>query len=101
MCRSAVERGNKFGTLNEERQRAVLEWLRRDGRVVVVDLAEPYNTPQVTIRQDLDAPHLKGLIHRAHGWALPARDGALVDPTLREKEKLHRKEKLQIAAGLG
>src|ERR1700732_4005261 len=84
--------------LNEERQRAILELLRRDGRVVVVDLAEQYDTSQVTIRKDLDALHLKGLIHRTHGGALPARDGALEDPTLREKEKLHRKEKLQIAA---
>jgi DeoR family transcriptional regulator, aga operon transcriptional repressor len=83
--------------LNEERQRAILELLRRDGRVVVVDLAEKYDTSQVTIRKDLDALHLKGLIHRTHGGALPARD-ALEDPTLREKEKLHRKEKLQIAA---
>src|SRR6202046_151157 len=83
--------------LNEERQRAILELLRRDGRVVVVDLAEQYATPQVTIRKDLDALHLKGLIHRTHGGALPARDGALEDPTLREKEKLHRQEKLRIA----
>jgi len=88
----------KFCMLNEERQRAILELLRRDGRVVVVDLAEQYDTSQVTIRKDLDALHLKGLIHRTHGGALPARDGALEDPTLREKEKLHRKEKLQIAA---
>src|SRR6202162_6052716 len=84
--------------LNEERQRAILELLRRDGRVVVVDLAEQYDTSQVTIRKDLDALHLKGQIHRTHGGALPAREGMLEDPTLREKEKLHRKEKLQIAA---
>src|ERR1700721_757791 len=83
--------------LNEERQRAILELLRRDGRVVVVDLAEQYDTSQVTIRKDLDALHLKGLIHRTHGGALPARDGTLEDPTLREKEKLHRQEKLRIA----
>jgi len=38
------------------------------------------------------------LIHRTHGGALPAREGALEDPTLREKEKLHHKEKLRIAA---
>jgi len=41
---------------------------------------------------------VQGRVHRTHGGALPARDGALEDPTLREKEKLHRKEKLQIAA---
>ena len=84
--------------LNEERQRAILELLRRDGRVLVVDLARQFHTSQVTIRKDLDILHVKGQIHRTHGGALPARDGALEDPTLREKEKLHRKEKLQIAA---
>jgi DeoR family transcriptional regulator of aga operon len=84
--------------LNEERQRAILELLRRDGRVLVVDLAKQFHASQVTIRKDLDVLHLKGQIHRTHGGALPARDGALEDPTLREKEKLHRKEKMQIAA---
>ena len=63
-----------------------------------MDLAKQFHTSQVTIRKDLDILHLKGLIHRTHGGALSATDGALEDPTLREKEKLHRKEKLQIAA---
>jgi len=84
--------------LNEERQRAILDLLRRDGRVLVVDLARQFHTSQVTVRKDLDILHVTGRIHRTHGGALPARDGALEDPTLREKEKLHRKEKLQIAA---
>ena len=84
--------------LTEERQRAILEILRRDGRVLVVDLAKHFHTSQVTIRKDLEILHVKGSVHRTHGGALPARDGALEDPTLREKEKLHRKEKLQIAA---
>ena len=84
--------------LNEERQRAILELLRRDGRVLVVDLARQFHTSQVTIRKDLEILHVKGQIHRTHGGALPTRDGALEHPTLREKEKLHRKEKLQIAA---
>jgi len=84
--------------LNEERRRAILEMLQRDGRVLVADLAQQFQTSQVTIRKDLEILHLRGLIHRAHGGALPAREGALEDPTLREKEKLHRKEKLHIAA---
>src|SRR3984885_2643642 len=83
--------------LNEERQRAILDLLRRDGRVLVVDLAKHFHTSQVTIRKDLETLHLKGSIHRPHGGGLPARDGALEDPTLREKEKLHRQEKLRIA----
>jgi len=84
--------------LNEERRRHILEVLNRDGRVLVVDLAKQFRTSQVTIRKDLDALQAHGRIYRSHGGALPARESALEDPTLREKEKLHRKEKLQIAA---
>jgi len=83
--------------LNEERRRAILEILNRDRRVLVLDLARRFETSQVTIRKDLEELHAHGLIHRTHGGALPAREGALEDPTLREKEKLHRKEKLRIA----
>src|SRR5271167_1726625 len=83
--------------LTEERQRAILEIMRREGRVLVVDLAKQFHTSQVTIRKDLEILHVKGRVHRSHGGALPTREGALEDPSLREKEKLHRKEKLQIA----
>src|SRR5271163_1673896 len=83
--------------LTEERQRAILEIMRREGRVLVVDLAKQFHTSQVTIRKDLEILHVKGRVHRTHGGALPAHEGALEDPTLREKEKLHRKEKIQIA----
>src|ERR1700723_2310960 len=62
-----------------------------------MDMARKFDTSQVTIRKDLEILHAHGLVHRTHGGALPAREGALEDPTLREKEKLHRKEKLQIA----
>jgi DeoR family transcriptional regulator of aga operon len=84
--------------LNEERRRAILEILNRDGRVLVTDMARHFHTSQVTIRKDLEILHASGLMHRTHGGALPSRQGALEDPTLREKEKLHRKEKLRIAA---
>lgn len=84
--------------LNEERRRHILDILNRDGRVLVADLARQFRTSQVTIRKDLDALQAHGRIHRSHGGALPAQESALEDPTLREKEKLHRKEKLKIAA---
>lgn len=84
--------------LNEERRRAILEILQHDGRVLVGHLARRFRTSQVTIRKDLDALQGRGLIHRTHGGGLPTRHGALEDPTLREKEKLHREEKLRIAA---
>jgi DeoR family transcriptional regulator, aga operon transcriptional repressor len=83
--------------LNEERRRTILELINREGRVLVNELATTFNTSQVTIRKDLEILHADGLLHRTHGGALPSREGALADPTLREKEKLHRKEKLRIA----
>jgi DeoR family transcriptional regulator of aga operon len=96
--RTVWARGSIRSVLNEERRRHILEILNRDGRVLVVDLARHFRTSQVTIRKDLDALEANGRILRSHGGALPARESALDDPTLREKEKLHRKEKLQIAA---
>src|SRR2546423_5954505 len=83
--------------LNEERRRAILDLLNHQGRVLVTELARQFETSQVTIRKDLEILHAHGLVHRTHGGALPSREGALEDPTLREKEKLHRQEKMRIA----
>src|ERR1700726_2748557 len=84
--------------MNEERRRAIVELVKREGRVLVADLSKQFKTSQVTIRKDLELLHEQGLLHRSHGGALPAREGALEDPTLREKEQLQRQEKLRIAA---
>ena len=83
--------------LNEERRRAILDVLTHQGRVLVAELSRQFETSQVTIRKDLEILHAHGLVHRTHGGALPAREGALEDPTLREKEKLHHQEKLRIS----
>lgn len=84
--------------LNEERRRAILDLVNHDGRVLVQDLAPRFSTSQVTIRKDLEILHNQGLVHRTHGGALQIRAGALLDPSLREKEKLHPKDKQKIAA---
>jgi DeoR family transcriptional regulator, aga operon transcriptional repressor len=84
--------------LIEERRRAILEVLRTEGRVLVAELGKRFRSSQVTIRKDLEILHSSGKIHRAHGGALPAHEGALEDPTLRQKEKLHHEEKIQIAS---
>jgi DeoR family transcriptional regulator of aga operon len=80
--------------LSDERQQAILETLDRDGRVLVVDLAKYFQTSTVTIRKDLRILHAKGRIQRTHGGALRLLEGS----ALQEKEKLHRKNKLRIAA---
>ncbi len=83
--------------LNEERRRAILDIINREGRVVVKELARRFSTSHVTIRNDLEALHDQGLVQRTHGGALPLQIGALLDPSLREKEKLHPIEKQRIA----
>jgi DeoR family transcriptional regulator of aga operon len=82
--------------LNEERRRKILEIINEEGRGLVKDLASRLHTSQVTIRKDLEALHSEGQLQRSHGGALPVRTGALLDPSLREKEKQHRKEKQRI-----
>lgn len=66
--------------------------------MLVKNLAARYDTSQVTIRKDLEVLHSQGLVYRTHGGALPIPTGALRDPSLREKEKLHRREKQLIGA---
>jgi len=83
--------------LNEERRRAILDLVNQRGRVLVTELSRQFETSQVTIRNDLEILHTHGLVHRTHGGALPSRQGALEDPTLREKEQLHHQEKARIA----
>jgi DeoR family transcriptional regulator of aga operon len=83
--------------LNEERRRAILDLVNHEGKVLVKSLAPRFDTSQVTIRKDLEILHNQGLVHRTHGGALHVRPEAQLDPSLREKEKLHPKEKHKIA----
>jgi len=83
--------------LNEERRRRILEMVQRDGRVLVNELARHFHISQITIRKDLELLDGQGVIQRTHGGALPVQSGALLDPSLREKEKLHRRQKTMIA----
>lgn len=85
------------GLLNEERRREIVGVLQREGRVLVKDLARHFRTSQITIRKDLEFLDGQGVIQRTHGGALPVQARTLLDPSLREKEKLHREEKARIA----
>jgi DeoR family transcriptional regulator of aga operon len=99
-CEAEAARLDEASTttvLNEERRRAILDLLSQEGRVLVKDLSPRFEISEVTIRKDLEILHARGLVHRTHGGALPVSAGALVDPSLREKEKLHRKEKQRIS----
>ncbi|WP_207486049.1 DeoR/GlpR family DNA-binding transcription regulator [Arenibaculum pallidiluteum] len=54
-----------------ERQRAILDRLGRDGRVVAADLARAFGTSEDTIRRDLRDLAARGLCQRVYGGALP------------------------------
>jgi DeoR family transcriptional regulator, aga operon transcriptional repressor len=83
--------------LIEERRQYILSLIQKDGRVLVDELSSNLNLSQITIRKDLDYLQSKDLVVRTHGGALPIQAGALSDPTIQEKEELHREEKFKIA----
>ena len=93
-----MEEVNPNRILAEERRRQIVDLVNQHGKVLVPSLARKFATSQVTVRQDLEALHSQGLIHRTHGGALPVRAAALLDRALPEKEKLYRREKHRIAA---
>lgn len=82
--------------LNEERRRAILGLLQRDGRVLVNTIAERFRVSPVTVRTDLLVLHKRGLLQRVHGGAISVGMTA-EDPALGEKTALHRREKAAIA----
>jgi DeoR family transcriptional regulator of aga operon len=83
--------------LIEERRQHILSLIQKQGRVLVDELSNDLDRSKITIRKDLDYLESKALLLRTHGGALPARAGALSDPTIQEKEELHHEEKVRIA----
>lgn len=87
---------NARDMLNEERRRAIVGLLQRDGRVLVSSIAEHFAVSSVTARNDLLVLHKRGLLQRVHGGAI-APGFAAEDRALREKTALHSREKAAIA----
>lgn len=83
--------------LIEERRQHVLATINRDGRVLVSELSETLGMSRITIRKDLAYLEERGLLQRTHGGALAPHSGALLDPTLTEKEQQRLQEKQRIA----
>lgn len=89
---------NKRGSiLNEERRRAIVDFVNQNGRAVVRDLANRFRTSDITIRRDLEMLHERGILYRTHGGALPIRAAAESDRNLTERELQHPREKMRIA----
>lgn len=83
--------------LIDERRRHILSLIHSQGRVLVGELSRTLGISQITIRKDLEHLQSRGLVQRTHGGALRLLSGALFDPSLQEKQKLHSEEKVRIA----
>lgn len=54
----------------EERRNEILKELARKGRVKVTDLSKEFGCSEVTIRNDIKAMDIEGLLKRTHGGAV-------------------------------
>ncbi|MGB7547508.1 MAG: DeoR/GlpR family DNA-binding transcription regulator [Terracidiphilus sp.] len=85
------------GMMAEERRTQILQTVRSAGRVRVNELASRFSTSAVTIRNDLNELHQRGLVLRSHGGAvLP--DTILRESPVHERLKAHSDEKRRIGA---
>jgi DeoR/GlpR family transcriptional regulator of sugar metabolism len=85
------------GMMAEERRTQILQTVRNVGRVKVNELVSRFNTSAVTIRNDLNELHQRGLVLRSHGGAvLP--DKILRESPVYERLKAYSDEKRRIGA---
>ncbi len=85
------------GMMADERRTQILQIVHSAGRVRVNVLAKRFNTSAVTIRNDLNELHQRGLVLRSHGGAvLP--DKILRESPVRERLKAYSDEKRRIGA---
>ncbi|OQO69284.1 DeoR family transcriptional regulator [Enterococcus villorum] len=84
--------------LKEERQKYLLDQLKKNGIVKVTEIVQELKVADMTIRRDLQELENKGLIIRIHGGAkLVDTTIPLVELSHREKKNIHLSEKIKIA----
>ena len=85
------------GFMAEERRTQILQIVRSAGRARVTDLAAHFSISAVTIRNDLNELHQRGLVMRSHGGAvLP--DTILRESPVHERLSTFAEEKRRIGA---
>jgi len=82
--------------LTEERRRAVLELLEKQGRVTVDELTKQFGVSAVTARGDLDVLSTSGSLVRSHGGAVRPLN-PVQDYPLEVKKSMYHAEKIRIA----
>ena len=78
-----------------KRHKYILEQLKEDGYVKVLDLSEKLGVSEVTIRKDLKFLESKKMLYRNHGSA-SSLSSIISDKHIDVKEKLNMDEKSSI-----
>lgn len=79
-----------------KRHKFILEQLKKEGYVRVLDLSEKLGVSEVTIRKDLKLLEKKKMLYRSHGSA-SSLSSIISDKHIDVKEKIHMDEKQRIA----
>ena len=84
--------------LAKQRQAYILDRVREDGAVKVADLVRELGVSDMTVRRDLEALRVLGLLEKVHGGATTSSEGTLFEPGFAVKSTLQEHEKAVIAA---
>jgi DeoR/GlpR family transcriptional regulator of sugar metabolism len=82
--------------LTDERRRAILKILKKEGRLSVEDLVGRFKVSAVTLRSDLGLLAGQGHLVRSYGGAILAQE-ASEDFPISVKKSIHHEEKVRIA----
>jgi DeoR family transcriptional regulator of aga operon len=81
--------------LTEERRRAILAIVDRQGSALISDLSKQFDVSAVTIRADINSLCERDLLIRSHGGAFRSTD-VVLDSPLEVKATRHHEEKVRI-----
>lgn len=81
----------------EERQKEIVQMLKKTSSLKVADLSENFDVSESTIRRDLQEMQQKGMLTRTHGGAVGILPTSF-EPSFREKESEKHDEKVKIGA---
>ncbi|GAA2279846.1 DeoR/GlpR family DNA-binding transcription regulator [Nonomuraea roseoviolacea subsp. roseoviolacea] len=83
--------------LAPQRQQAILELVRLNGGVRVVDLVRAFGVSDITVRRDLEVLAERGLLAKVHGGATAIGAGSTDEPGFAAKSMRQEEEKRAIA----
>jgi len=84
------------GIGKNRRRESIRELLKERGNITVSELAEVFNTSEVTIRNDLTEMEQAGLLRRVHGGAVSTKK-SYYEMSLNDRMDINKEEKIRIA----